>query len=130
MTRQPITPPLNVADVRLSGAFRRSAFADGRLQIIPEAQIVAELENHGWCAAKHADDKPAGQARRMSAIEAVCSTAIGFGVSYLTSYLVLPMFGFPVTASQNLGITCIFTVISLVRGYFVRRLFNHWSASE
>lgn len=65
------------------------------------------------------------QTRIQSAFETVASTAIGFAISYLTSLLVLPLFGFPVSHGQNLAITCIFTVISLLRGFFVRRLFNH-----
>ena len=64
------------------------------------------------------------QSRRMSIIETTASTAIGFGVSYLVSLTVLPMFGFPVTHRENFAIVCIFTVASLARGYFVRRLFN------
>lgn len=64
------------------------------------------------------------QSRRLSAIETVASTAIGFVISYVTSYVVLPLFGFDVTHGQNFSITCIFTGISLLRGYFVRRLFN------
>lgn len=64
------------------------------------------------------------QTRRMSILETVASTAIGFAISYATSLTVLPLFGFAVTHGQNLGITCIFTGISLARGYVVRRLFN------
>ena len=64
------------------------------------------------------------QSRRMSIVETVASTAIGFGISYATSYAVLPLFGFQVSHGQNFAITCIFTLISLVRGYFVRRIFN------
>jgi hypothetical protein len=64
------------------------------------------------------------QSRRMSAVETVASTAIGFGISYAVSLTVLPLFGFPVTHGQNLAIVCIFTVASLMRGYGVRRLFE------
>jgi hypothetical protein len=38
--------------------------------------------------------------------------------------VVLPAFGHHITLAQNFWITCIFTVASVVRGYFVRRLFN------
>ena len=64
------------------------------------------------------------QTHRMSIVETVTSTAIGFGISYVTSLTVLPLFGFPVTHGQNFAITVIFTVISLARGYGIRRLFN------
>lgn len=66
------------------------------------------------------------QSRRMSVVETAASTAIGFGISYIVSLTVLPLFGFPVTHGENFAIVCIFTVASLARGYFVRRLFNAW----
>jgi hypothetical protein len=65
------------------------------------------------------------QTHKQSAIETCASTAIGFGIAYVASMTVLPLFGFAVTHGQNFWITVIFTVISLVRGYFVRRLFNY-----
>jgi uncharacterized membrane protein (DUF485 family) len=64
------------------------------------------------------------QTKRQSAIETAASTAIGFVVAYFTNLIVLPAFGHPVTHGQNLGIATIFTVVSIVRGYGVRRLFN------
>ena len=70
------------------------------------------------------------QTSRQSAIETVASTAIGFGVAYVASYTVLPLFGHHVTHGQSLWITVIFTAISLVRGYLVRRMFNHFHRSK
>lgn len=70
------------------------------------------------------------QTSRQSAIESAASTAIGFGIAYVASLIVLPLFGFPVSHGQNFWITVIFTAISLVRGYFVRRLFNHLHRSR
>lgn len=64
------------------------------------------------------------QTRTQSAIETVASTAIGFVIAYAATHIVLPWFGFDVTHSQSFWITVIFTVISLVRGWCVRRLFN------
>jgi hypothetical protein len=66
------------------------------------------------------------QTRKQSAIETVAGVAIGFAVSLLASVLVFPLFGHAFTLSQNVGITIIFTVLSIARGYAVRRLFNHW----
>lgn len=64
------------------------------------------------------------QSRKHSAVETAASTAIGFGVSWIATIIVLPWFGFPASTGQAFGITCIYTVLSLVRGYFVRRMFN------
>lgn len=64
------------------------------------------------------------QSRFMSVIETVTSTAIGFAVAYLANITVLPAFGFAINHGQAFWITVIFTVISVARGYFVRRIFN------
>lgn len=66
------------------------------------------------------------QTRRMSAVETVAGVAIGFAVSVCLSFVVYPLFGHAFTLSQNVGITIIFTVASIVRGYLVRRAFNRW----
>ncbi len=64
------------------------------------------------------------QSRRMSMIETLAGVAIGFAVSVALSYVVYPLFGHAFTLGQNIAITVIFTVASIVRGYLVRRVFN------
>ena len=64
------------------------------------------------------------QSRMQSAVETVASTAIGFVVALIATHTVLPLFGYDVTPSHSVGITVIFTAISLIRGWCVRRLFN------
>lgn len=66
------------------------------------------------------------QTRSMSAVETVASTAIGFGVALATQRVVFPLFGLSVPVAHDLAIACIFTAVSLVRGYVVRRVFNKW----
>jgi len=38
--------------------------------------------------------------------------------------LILPEFGFQISHQQNMVLTVIYTLISFLRSYFVRRLFN------
>lgn len=64
------------------------------------------------------------QSRRLSLIETLAGVALGFCLSVAASLVVYPMFGHSFTLGQNMGITVIFTVISIARGYAVRRLFN------
>lgn len=64
------------------------------------------------------------QSRTVSAVEAVAGTVIGYFVSLAATALVLPAFGYAVTAPSAIGISAIFTAISLVRGYALRRFFN------
>ena len=64
------------------------------------------------------------QSRLQSLIEAWLNVAIGFGVSLVANLIVLPLFGYPVTVGDAFGIGLVFTAISIVRSYIIRRLFN------
>ena len=57
-------------------------------------------------------------------VEVCVGTAIGYLVALLTQLLVFPLFGLAVAFTQNLLIGAIFTAVSLLRSYWVRRLFN------
>jgi len=65
------------------------------------------------------------QNKKHSLIETITSTAVGFIVSLLLVNIVLPFYGFDVKLDQSVAITVIFTVASILRGYWVRRFFNH-----
>ena len=65
-----------------------------------------------------------GQSHSHSVIEAIINTGVGFGVSMLANLIVLPWFGFHVSVLAALNIGIIFTVISIVRSYVLRRVFN------
>lgn len=66
-----------------------------------------------------------GQSQAASFVEACLNTASGFIVSLLFwSWVVVPVWHLPVTMRENLVITGCFTVLSVVRSYIWRRLFN------
>lgn len=85
------------------------------------------VEWFGECPRCNGDGLRKGQSRRMSLTEVIFGTAIGFVVALITTHFVMPWFGHPVTIAENFGITAIFTVVSIVRGYCVRRLFEAFS---
>lgn len=64
------------------------------------------------------------QSKQQSFIEACTNTAVGFGISLLSIFLILPLLGIESTPSKNVVITLYFTVISIARSYVLRRLFN------
>ena len=64
------------------------------------------------------------QSRAMSLVEAATNVAVGYGVAVATQMLVFPWFGLSTTLSENLQIGLIFTVVSLLRSYALRRLFE------
>lgn len=69
------------------------------------------------------------QSRTHSAIESAASTAVGFGVSWAATPFILAAFGYTAGAATAFGITVVYTVLSLVRSYVVRRLFNRMHRS-
>lgn len=65
-----------------------------------------------------------GQSHRMSMIESLSNVVVGFGVSMLANLLILPLFGYSPGIVDAGLIGAVFTVISLIRSYLMRRLFN------
>ncbi len=64
------------------------------------------------------------QTKKYSLIESITNTLVGFIVSLLIQLIIYPTMGIPVTFTQNIVITFIFTLASILRGYVVRRMFN------
>lgn len=64
------------------------------------------------------------QTRRMSIAESLLNVSIGYGVALGAQVAIFPLFGIHIPFHSNLLIGAAFTVVSIVRSYFVRRLFN------
>ena len=64
------------------------------------------------------------QTKLGSFIEAWANIVVGFGINFFANMAILPLFGFKVSAGSAFEIGLIFTVISLVRSYVLRRRFN------
>ncbi len=64
------------------------------------------------------------QTKKHSLIEAITNTAIGFVISFASTFLIFPVMGIKTSIGGNLIITIYFTVISIIRSYVVRRWFN------
>lgn len=64
------------------------------------------------------------QSRRMSLVESLANVAVGYGIAVATQVLVLPMFGLHTSLSNNLAIGAVFTVVSIIRSYALRRVFE------
>lgn len=65
------------------------------------------------------------QSKKHSALESVTNVVIGLITSIVTQMILYPILDIPVSFSQNLIITAVFFIISFVRGYVIRRFFNH-----
>lgn len=65
------------------------------------------------------------QSRLGSLAEALINVAIGFGINFAANWFILPLFGFStLTLKANLLIGVVYTVISVIRSYVIRRWFN------
>jgi len=64
------------------------------------------------------------QTKHKSLIESITQTIIGLGTSILIQVILYPIMGIPVTFAQNIIITLVFFIVSILRGYLVRRYFN------
>ena len=64
------------------------------------------------------------QSRLMSLAESLANVLVGYGVAVLTQVVVFPLFGLTVTVTENLLIGLIFTAVSIVRSYALRRGFE------
>ena len=64
------------------------------------------------------------QTKKDSLIESLTSTTIGIIIGIVLNLTILPMFGYPVSLSDSLWISLIFTAVSVIRSYVVRRIFN------
>lgn len=57
--------------------------------------------------------------------EAWLNIAVGFTINFVANMLILPLFGFgALTLFKNFQIGLLYTVISLVRSFVIRRWFN------
>jgi hypothetical protein len=69
------------------------------------------------------------QTRLGSWVETITNTVVGFIINYVANLLILPFFVTGLTYSGAFWMGIIFTVISVVRSYLMRRGFNRIKAS-
>lgn len=67
------------------------------------------------------------QSRAMSLVEALANVAVGFTIAVLTQRAVFPWFGISTSILTNVAIGAVFTAVSIVRSYAMRRLFERLS---
>ncbi len=64
------------------------------------------------------------QSRGMSALEALANAAAGWLIALMAQMVLRPVIGLQATLSQNLIPSGVFTVLSLLRSYAQRRVFD------
>ena len=69
------------------------------------------------------------QSKRSSFIETLSQTLIGYFINLGVQFIVYPLYGAVFTVMQNVQLGLIFLVVSLLRGYAIRRYYN-WRSNH
>lgn len=64
------------------------------------------------------------QSRTASLMEAATNVLVGYGVALAAQQLIFPLFTIRTTLAQDAGIAAAFTVVSVLRSYLLRRIFE------
>ncbi len=64
------------------------------------------------------------QTKKQSFIETLTSVFVGWLIGVILNLTILPFFDYNITVVDSLWVSLIFTVVSVVRGYVIRRFFN------
>ena len=60
----------------------------------------------------------------MSMVESLTNVAVGYGIAVATQIMVFPVFALEVSLTDNLAIGSVFTIVSIIRSFTLRRLFE------
>ena len=64
------------------------------------------------------------QTKRQSLIETLTSVFVGWLIGVILNLTVLPLFDYNITVVDSLWVSLIFTTVSVIRSYVIRRFFN------
>ena len=64
------------------------------------------------------------QTKRQSLIETLTSVFVGWLIGVILNLTILPLFDYNITVVDSLWVSLIFTAVSVIRGYVIRRAFN------
>lgn len=73
---------------------------------------------------------PHSQSHAATLLESLSQIAIGYTISVLANIWLLPLWGYQVSLRQGVEIGLLFTLISFIRSYLLRRLFNYFHYSR
>ena len=65
-----------------------------------------------------------GQTKKHSICESITNVIVGYALNLGVQLIIYPIFHIIVSLKQNIIIGLIFTVISIVRSYTLRRIYN------
>jgi hypothetical protein len=72
-----------------------------------------------------AGSRAVAQSRAMSLAEAVTNVIVGYAIAVATQTMILPLFDVHLSLGDNLLVGGVFTLVSIVRSYLLRRAFQY-----
>jgi hypothetical protein len=86
---------------------------------------LSPQDSRRWSCRSRTAVRAMTQTVKGSAWEAATNVLVGFGVNFAMNLLLLPLFGFAtLTVEKNLFIGALYTGVSLVRSFVLRRIFT------
>ena len=64
------------------------------------------------------------QPKKHSLLESIVNTITGILFNYIINLYILPLYGIKITNSQNFAMIFTFLILSTLKVYIIRRLFN------
>ncbi len=64
------------------------------------------------------------QTKKMSLIESFTNIAIGYFIACFSQMMIFPLFDIHIPIHQNFQIGLWFTLVSIIRSYTIRRIYN------
>ena len=64
------------------------------------------------------------QTKKQSLIETLTSVFAGWLIGVIINLTILPLFDYNITVVDSLWVSLIFTTVSVIRSYVIRRFFN------
>ena len=70
------------------------------------------------------------QTRTGSLVEATANIVVGYLLALVTQAIVFPLFGIATTLVQDSALAGVFTLVSLMRSYLLRRVFERLGRNQ
>lgn len=70
------------------------------------------------------------QSRLHSAYETAANIAVGYSIGFVSNAFIMPLFGYHISTKDNISLGVIYTIISIVRSYTLRRVFNSFKGKS
>lgn len=64
------------------------------------------------------------QSKTQSLVEVIINVVVGYVIATFTQIIIFPMFDIHIGLGDQMMISLVFTIISIIRGYVIRRWFN------